>query len=61
MRTPSKRLSGWIMVLSAAFSLEEGWTVVRRKEKKDAQKEENNKEGKGTQKELCKVQNSQFI
>ena len=48
--------------LSVASSLEEGWTVVRRrrrrKEKIDVQKEEKTKEGKGTKKELCKVKNS---
>ena len=34
--------------LSASFSLEEGWTVVRRrKEKKVAPKEEKSKEGRG--------------
>ena len=48
--------------LSASFSLEEGWTVVRRrKEKKVVQKEVKCKEGNGTKKELCKGKNSTVI
>ena len=48
--------------LSGSFSLEEGWTVVRRrKEQKTAQKEEKRKEGKGIKKELCKDKFSSLI
>ena len=48
--------------LSASFSLEEGWTLVRRrKEKKVVQKEEKKKEGKDIKKVLCKDKFSSLI